>query len=235
MFNAHYEGTYDERMLAWRRLGATDKASNLAYLLQGTKVGSVLEVGCGTGAVLSAVRLAKIGTQHTGIDLADPGPHRDPNAIDLILQQYDGKVLPYADNSFDLVYASHVLEHVPEPRELLSEIKRVARKWIYLEVPCELHLRTNTQDLQRTLDIGHINAYTPESFRLLIESSSLKVERQGLFDHSLEVQSFNTSRAKGLLKYALRNSLLALSPKFAARVFAYHTGILVEKLPEKAP
>jgi len=64
-----------------------------------------------------------------------------------------------------------VIEHVPNPRRLLREIARVARRFIYVEVPCELHLRTTRRALQRTLDIGHINAYTPESLQLLVETS----------------------------------------------------------------
>jgi len=229
VYNAHYEGAYDDRALRWRQLGAADKAANLAYLLEGAAVDNVLEVGCGTGAVLAAVAKAGVGRQHTGVDLADPGPHRDPSAAGLELSRYDGQVLPYPDASFDLVFASHVVEHLPEPRALLAEIARVARRWIYLEVPCELHLRTNRRDLQQSLDIGHINAYTPESFRLLVETSGLPVARLGVFDHSLAVHSFNAGQVKGLTKYILRRGLLALSPQLASRLFTYHAGVLITK------
>lgn len=160
--NQHYEGRYDDRELLWRRLGAIDKASNIQQLLAGEPVETVLEVGCGTGAVLAEVARRGIGQGHVGVDVADPADHADRQALGMDMRCYDGKTLPFADASFDLVYASHVIEHVPEPRTLLAEMSRVARRLVYVEVPCELHLRTSQRALQRSLDIGHINAYTPE-------------------------------------------------------------------------
>jgi ubiquinone/menaquinone biosynthesis C-methylase UbiE len=86
---------------------------NIGALLGERRPGSGLEVGCGTGAVLAAVRAAGIGTRHAGIDMAYIEQHRDPAAAGLELSAYDGTTLPFADDSFDLVYASHVLEPCP--------------------------------------------------------------------------------------------------------------------------
>lgn len=46
----------------------------------------------------------------------------------------DCQHLPFAERSFDLVYASHVLEHVRQPLLALQEFKRVA-KASYVRVP----------------------------------------------------------------------------------------------------
>lgn len=226
-YNQHYEGAYDQRGLEWRRLGAVDKAQNLAFLLGSGGIDSVLEFGCGTGAVLAQVAKLGIGSRHVGVDLADPNQHRDPGAAGLDLRLISAGELPFATDAFDLVYASHVIEHLPDPRKALLDMARVAKKFLYIEVPCELHLRSNQRDLQRTLDIGHINAYTPESLQLLLESCGLQTSKIGVFDHSLQVHCFAGGQAKGLLKYALRRSLLALNPTLASRVFTYHCGALV--------
>lgn len=227
-YNAHYEGAYDERGLQWRRLGALDKAGNLMRLMGDTPVNSVLEFGCGTAAVLAQLARLGVGKRHVGVDLADPSAHRDPGASSLELLRFDGKLLPFEDDAFDLVFASHVIEHVPDPRAALAEMARVAKRCLYVEVPCELHLRSNHVDLQRSLDIGHINAYTPESFQLLLESCGLPLRRMGLFDHSLAVHSFGPGRAAGYLKYGVRRTLLAVNPRLASRLFTYHCGAIAQ-------
>jgi SAM-dependent methyltransferase len=224
--NAHYEGRYDERGLVWRRLGAADKAEHVKELLAGATVASVLEVGCGTGALLAALRERRVGRDWQGVDVADPQEHRDPAADGIAMQVYDGQRLPFSDASFDLVLASHVVEHVPEPRRLLAEMSRVASHALYVEVPCELHMRTSKRELQRTLDIGHINAYTPESFQLLLETSDLWIERLEVWDHSLAVHSFASGAVKARLKWLVRRGLLGLDKRLACRMFTYHCGAL---------
>lgn len=228
--NAHYEGSYGAAEMEWRRICAVEKASNLKALLGGRRasVGSVLEVGCGTGAVLHEVKRAEIGRTHEGVDLADPNLHADAHAVaaGITLREYDGKRLPFPDRSVDLVYASHVLEHVPDERSFLAELRRVAAKFVYVEVPCELHARAGAAQIQKTLDIGHINAYTPESFGLTLVTSGLQNIDLQVFDHRDEVYLFQTSPLRAKLRMAVRRSLLKTSPFLASRLFTYHCGAL---------
>jgi SAM-dependent methyltransferase len=57
--------------------------------------------------------------------------------------QFDIQSIPYPDNSFDLVFASHVLEYVKNDRQAIKEIKRVLRPGglAFLPVPM-LHKKT---------------------------------------------------------------------------------------------
>lgn len=225
--NRHYEGAYSDSALEWRQLGAIDKATNLASLLGGRTVGSVLEVGCGTGAVLAQISQLGIGRRHVGIDLADPKEHLDPTAHALDLRAYDGVTLPFADRSFDLVVASHVIEHVPNPRALLAEMARVSVGLIYVEVPCEIKARMDRRSIQAALDTGHINAYTPEYFMVLLQTAGLDVLDFRLFDHSDAVHRFGTSALVARLRMTVRRALLRANPILASRVFCFHCGALV--------
>jgi ubiquinone/menaquinone biosynthesis C-methylase UbiE len=56
---------------------------------------------------------AKSVMQHAGLN-----PH---------LQQADVMSLPYEDQSFDVVMAAHVLEHLPDPQRALAEMVRVLK------------------------------------------------------------------------------------------------------------
>ena len=44
----------------------------------------------------------------------------------------DVQSLPFADQSFDIVVANHVLYHVPDPDRAIAELARGARRWVVL-------------------------------------------------------------------------------------------------------
>ncbi|MFH6783838.1 MULTISPECIES: class I SAM-dependent methyltransferase [Methylobacterium] len=228
--NAHYDAVYDATERRWRQVCALDKASHIITLLgdRTSQVGSVLEVGCGTGDVVAQLSKLRIGQAFVGVDVIDPGMNNDHvrDRDNLSFVQQTGPNLPFEDGAFDLVFASHVLEHVEDERAFLKEMARVSRRYLYLEVPCELHARTRYRDLQTSLDIGHINAYTPESFSLTLATSGLDVLDLRCFDHSVAVHAFHTSPLKGYLKRAVRSSLLRMSESLAPKVFTYHCGAL---------
>ena len=139
---------------------------------------------------------------------------------------YDGEHIPFTDGSIDFVYASHVVEHVLNPRGFIKEISRVAKRFIYLEVPCELHLRTKHSDMQTTLNIGHINSYSPESFSMLCQTAGVTIIESRLFDHSPEVHAFDSSFTRAQVKMKIRRALLSANPILASRIFTYHFGVL---------
>lgn len=219
-------------MRHWRELGARDKASNIgraiSHLFPNSKPIKVLEVGCGTGDVLN--KLHHFGRQNElwGIEIGE-GRLEQP-AIEVSskiqLSYYDGETIPFDDQSFDFVYSTHVVEHVHEPRRFISEMVRVSKGAIFIEVPLELGAYTTSSRLQRSLDIGHINTYSFQSFHLLLETSGLRVEKFQLYDHSLDVHRHHSSAPLAFLKAGLRRSALAVSGKFATQIFSYHCGAI---------
>jgi SAM-dependent methyltransferase len=195
---------------------------------------SILEVGCGTGAVLRELAASGVGSTLTGIEIGVTRSKDQQSSLGggtIPIDGYDGVRMPYDDASFDLVYATHVLEHVLDERGFLSEMRRVSRQYVYLEVPCELGVKTSYKSLQKTLNIGHINSYTPESFALTLETSGLTIRRVELFDHSYSIHRFATSSWKAAVKLATRRTLLRVNPALASRILTYHCGALCERGP----
>jgi Methyltransferase domain len=60
----------------------------------------------------------------------------DLSAVNAMVQM-DVTDIHYADNSFDVLYCSHVLEHVPNDRRAMREFRRVLKPngWAILQVP----------------------------------------------------------------------------------------------------
>lgn len=81
---------------------------------------SLLEIGAGAG--YQARQLAGSLARVAAIDL--PSSAYAPVQI-FPVQPYDGQSFPFADDEFDYVYTSHVLEHVTDLEGFLSETGRV--------------------------------------------------------------------------------------------------------------
>jgi SAM-dependent methyltransferase len=83
--------------------------------------GRVLDAGAGRGAYREL--LQNYADSYVGMDIA---PSKATAAVG------DVQCLPFAANSFDTVFCSQVLEHVPEPGLSLQELMRVLKPGGYL-------------------------------------------------------------------------------------------------------
>tara|TARA_B100000029_G_C17404833_1_gene898441 strand:+ start:452 stop:1066 length:615 start_codon:yes stop_codon:yes gene_type:complete len=84
----------------------------------------ILDIGCGYRANKYASVIADVK------DLADF--YKGKKFIKI-----NGKKLPFNDNEFDFVIASHVIEHVEDFEFFLKELERVSKKG-YIELPTKL-------------------------------------------------------------------------------------------------
>ncbi|NBB98462.1 MAG: methyltransferase domain-containing protein [Alphaproteobacteria bacterium] len=93
--------------------------------------GEVLEVGVGTGLALPYY---KPGVHVTGIDFSDDMLERarakvaEENLAHVRdLRQMDARKLDFADDSFDVVVAMHLISVVPDPEQVMAEMARVCK------------------------------------------------------------------------------------------------------------
>ena len=109
---------------AFYRLLAEDSAAQVAdhAELDGARV---LDVGGGPGYfhdAFSARGATYAAVESDAGELTVHGGRRAPRTV-----LASGTRLPFADASWDVVYCSNVLEHVPHPRLLADELLRVVR------------------------------------------------------------------------------------------------------------
>ena len=118
-----------------RMIGLTITHSQARYyeaLLRNVQPGNRwLDVGCGRQILPSFSASLDQQREITarmklliGMDV-DPAIHEHPLLQDRVMGW--GDALPFVDSSFDLVTANMVMEHVKEPTQILSEVRRVLR------------------------------------------------------------------------------------------------------------
>ena len=93
-------------------------------LLQNNTSWNVLDIGCG----YNAIKFAKVIC-----DVQDLSNHYQDKKFIRLTE----KKLPFKDNEFDFVVASHVMEHVEDINFFIKELERVSKKG-YIELPTKL-------------------------------------------------------------------------------------------------
>lgn len=152
-YRAFYEGLDTVSRNRKTDLNEPSIRAMLSGIPEGTR--TLLDVGCGRGYFLSRVREARPEIALTGCDVVDKLAYAG-----ISLTQGSAEQLPFPDKSFDVVTCSHTLEHILRPSFAVNELKRVAKRVLFVVVPCQRYYFY-------TLD-EHVNFY-PEPEMLLAE------------------------------------------------------------------
>jgi ubiquinone/menaquinone biosynthesis C-methylase UbiE len=109
----------------------------MAQLVElGPPRGAVLDAGCGIGSFLEFLLQRSPAARYVGIDVSrgmlghaarQLGLTDGGGGAPVQLAQADACRLPFADATFDVVYARGLLHHLPEPSAGIREIRRVLR------------------------------------------------------------------------------------------------------------
>lgn len=93
---------------------------------------NAIDVGCGKGYLLEQIKKAHPKLDLHGFDIKNFGA-----AEHYTFTKGNIENLPFADKSFDVVTCSHTLEHIIDLPAAIKELKRIARKQLFVVVPCQ--------------------------------------------------------------------------------------------------
>jgi SAM-dependent methyltransferase len=139
----------------------------------------VLDAGCGSGRTLQ--ELVDYGTVQ-GVEL-------DPEAAGLARSRGHGEVLvgrleelPFSEATFDLITCLDVIEHTPDDRATLAELRRVCRPggWLLVTVPAYQALWSFHDEANH-----HFRRYSRRMLADAAVSSGWTVERMTSFNSLL--------------------------------------------------
>jgi SAM-dependent methyltransferase len=196
---------------------------------KGGEPAEILDIGCGTGATLDA--LQNFGRAQ-GIDLS---------FLPLTFSRRRGHqrvicasatALPLADQTFDLVTALDVIEHIDDDLAGLREICRVLKPGApaVFFVPAFMAL-WGPSDVQ----LGHFRRYRQASFRAVIEQAGLRVEKISYANTGLFVPIWLGRRIMTILGQTEAAELRMNHPwinRLLARIFGVEAGWLLDhRLP----
>lgn len=139
---------------------------------------SFLEVGCGTGYVLSGISSAFRNAKLYGSEIFIAGlgfaADRVPSAE---FMQMDGRNIPFTEE-FDVIGAFDVLEHIDEDERVLKEMHGALKPGGHLVVTVPQHawLWSSTDEYA-----CHVRRYSAPELRAKIEAAGFRVQRSTSF------------------------------------------------------
>jgi SAM-dependent methyltransferase len=156
--------------------------------------GRTLDFGCGEGLFLNELKRRGVGFDNIlGLDLRDDALADAKNLLpEYEFEKADLLTWDRPDRSFDLVIASQVLEHLPQPDLFLKRLFALTDQYLLLTVPWEPWFRLI--NLMRGRDITrfgnhpeHINHWGVGEFRQLIEPHGAIVRLYTVFPFIIAV------------------------------------------------
>ncbi|MEL6656797.1 MAG: class I SAM-dependent methyltransferase [Bacteroidota bacterium] len=140
---------------------------------QPAQIRRVLDVGCGAAWV--AAHFANKGVEVYSMDVSTVNPQRAVKSYPF--QGHFGVVadvfyLPFQEGVFDLIIASEIIEHVPDPKQFLAQLLPALAPGGKLVVTTphdeKLAYSLCVHCNQATPHHGHLHSFTAESIRALL-------------------------------------------------------------------
>ncbi len=178
----------------------SQKVRVISYVAKKYFTGNLLDVGCGVMPYKKIIQEESKINQYTGIDIKNE-TYQSSIKPDYF---WDGKTLPFENSKYKSGMLIEVLEHVPKPLQVLSEVNRVlkSRGLLLITVPFLWTLHDVPNDEYR---------YTPFSLKRMLNETGFRV---------LEMESFGGWHASlaSILALYTRRALTGKKKMYASKL-----------------
>ncbi|MFN4294393.1 MAG: class I SAM-dependent methyltransferase [Thermoflexales bacterium] len=183
----------------------------------------MLDFGCGDGLFTEAIFGRQNGIYGCDIAKRELPSARDSGVYRHGVQFADGHHLPYRDGAFGTVYSNSVIEHIPDPQNVLPELARVLRPGglLVLTVPSDRFrelldgaraapTKEAAERYAREVDqrLAHYHYHTADEWRVLLATANVKlIEARYYVSPEAEQQWDRMNRAYGIGQRSLFGAL----------------------------
>ncbi|RZB30177.1 MAG: hypothetical protein SRB1_02457 [Desulfobacteraceae bacterium Eth-SRB1] len=195
----------------------------VASCIETTQNPTVFEVGCGAGGVLAPFQQA--GWRAFGCDVGNDYLRRG-RVGGLVLEHGDVNILARHGRA-DLVILSHVLEHLPYPRNMLEQLAKLVsdRGYIYVELPGIYNIHRTYGDFLLFLQNAHLYHFTLATLVSLMAQAGFILVKgneyiKAVFRKNGEAPSVSTlNQYKKILVYLYFMEVRRLSARLIRNIF----------------
>ena len=186
---------------------------------------NLLDVGGGAGLILKMVSNYIQSEYHVGVnkfaldlspEILEVQQRVNPDLVKVLNEDVCETSLP--NNSIDVALMIDVLEHIPDPRKALRELRRISHFGIF-KIPLEYNLLNRVANFvtlgrrwrEMTWKSGHVNFYNLKRFEHQVEDSIgaiLRLQFTNMFEWRICHESAQYERMKMVQR--LLDSMLAL-------------------------
>jgi SAM-dependent methyltransferase len=214
------DGTYLSNHPTWDAEDSAWKAGRIGDLLRnnGVEPSTVCDVGCGAGEVLSCL------AREYGADVRFSGYEISPQALEICrtkerdnLHYFPAEALDDAGDSFDVVMAIDVAEHVEDYLGFLRSL-RARGEYKVFHFPLDLSVQSvlrSSPILDTRASVGHLHYFTKETALATLRDSGYEVVDAAYTSWSLDLPSRGWKA--GLAK-APRRLLFSVNQDMAVRI-----------------
>jgi len=239
----YYSSLYSSELdleAEWLRRGAAKKVDSIATLLERHAVtcNAIMELGCGTGAVIRECRRRGLAHRYIAVDysgdaigyLRGQEPEIEALQADITSSEFTMR------EPIDVVYLTHVIEHLDDPDAFLEgALQKLNFKYLIAEVPLEDLAASKVKNLVRDRRVntsGHVQFFTGSSFERLLTSHGLKILDRCRYVpfHSLDtirfLQAKNQLSRLGVSRMIASSVLTRMLYPIWARLYYAHYAVL---------